>query len=97
MTTPTSTNPWPTTSTTHRHRAAAGAPDAELAVKRSRGRRGGRRDGTVKGKPPRWRRLVVIVLALGLIGAGVAVAYGALRPVVEGFLESNDYAGPGDG
>jgi UPF0755 protein len=44
-----------------------------------------------------WRRLVVIVLALGIIGAGVAVAYSALRPVVEGFLESNDYAGPGDG
>ena len=74
-----------------------GARDAEVAVKRSRGRRGGSRDGTVKGKPPRWRRLVVILLALGLIGAGVVVAYGALRPVVEGFLESNDYAGPGDG
>ncbi len=53
--------------------------------------------GTTKGKPPVWRRLLVIVLALGIIGGGVAVAYGALRPVVEGFLESNDYPGPGDG
>jgi UPF0755 protein len=74
------------------------AREAELAVKRSKGQRGsGGRDGTIKGKPPVWRRLVVIVLALGIIGAGVAVAYSALRPVVEGFLESNDYAGPGDG
>ncbi len=99
MTTPTSTTPWPTTSTTHAPPASRReAREAELAAKRSRGQRGsGGRDGTTKGKPPVWRRLLVIVLALGIIGAGVAVAYGALRPVVEGFLESNDYPGPGDG
>ncbi|HET7801320.1 MAG TPA: endolytic transglycosylase MltG [Humibacillus xanthopallidus] len=72
--------------------------EAELAAKRSRGRRrsgGAAREG--RGKPPWWRRLIVIVLALAVIGGGVVVAYHALRPVVEGFLESNDYPGPGDG
>ncbi len=51
----------------------------------------------VRSKPPVWRRLLVIVLALAVIGGGLAVAYTALRPVVEGVLESNDYPGPGDG
>ena len=70
--------------------------EAELAAKRSRTKKGrAPREG--RGKPPVWRRLLVIVLALAVIGGGVAVAYKALRPVVEGFLESNDYPGPGDG
>lgn len=85
---------------------AAAAPHAsrrelreqELAT-RSRGRRrsGEGSSGAPRGKPSVLRRLVVIVLALGVIGGGVAVAYKALRPVVEGFLESNDYPGPGTG
>ena len=50
-----------------------------------------------KGKPSVFRRMLVIVLALALIGGGVAVAYKALRPVVESFMEANDYPGPGDG
>ncbi|HET8988013.1 MAG TPA: endolytic transglycosylase MltG [Humibacillus sp.] len=76
--------------------------EAELAAQRASKRRGrsrrsgpGARNG--RGKPPWWRRLLVIVLALAVIGGGVAVAYHALRPVVEGFLESNDYPGPGEG
>ncbi len=40
---------------------------------------------------------MVIVLALAVIGGGVGVAYKVLRPVVEGFLASNDYPGPGTG
>ena len=52
---------------------------------------------SARSKPPVWRRLLVIVLALTVIGGGVAVAAKVLRPVVEGFLESNDYPGPGNG
>jgi UPF0755 protein len=60
----------------------------------------GRRKGRARadgGRPSVLRRIVVIVMALAVIGGGVAVAYKALRPVVEGFLESNDYPGPGTG
>ncbi|GAA2478658.1 endolytic transglycosylase MltG [Terrabacter carboxydivorans] len=78
--------------------------EQELAARRrgrGRGKRRGARDGAAgkpaRGKPSVLRRLVVIVLALAVIGGGVAVAYKALRPVVEGFLESNDYPGPGTG
>jgi UPF0755 protein len=39
----------------------------------------------------------VILLALVVVGGGAAVAYTYLRPVVSGFLESNDYPGPGTG
>ena len=71
--------------------------DAELATGRG-GRRGRKAPrGSGRGKPSVLRRIVVIVLALAMIGGGVAVAYKALRPVVEGFLESNDYPGPGTG
>ncbi|MDN5794168.1 MAG: endolytic transglycosylase MltG [Intrasporangium sp.] len=48
-------------------------------------------------KPPLWRRIAVITLALAVIGGGVAVAYTYLRPVVAGMFESNDYPGPGSG
>lgn len=77
--------------------------EQELAARRRKGRggRGGRggtaAPGAPKGKPSILRRLLVIVLALAVIGGGVAVAYKGLRPVVEGFLESNDYPGPGTG
>lgn len=73
--------------------------EQELAARR-RGRRGGRPAGaapTGRGKPSVLRRILVIVLALAVIGGGVAVAFTALRPVVEGLLESNDYPGPGTG
>ncbi|HSU73382.1 MAG TPA: endolytic transglycosylase MltG [Terrabacter sp.] len=78
--------------------------EQELAARR-RGRRGRRSRGTAgstggttpRGKPSVLRRLVVIVIALAVIGGGVAVAYKALRPVAESFLESNDYPGPGSG
>ncbi len=53
--------------------------------------------GKRRGKPSVLRRIVVIVLALGLIGGGVAVAYKALKPVVEDIFEANDYPGPGTG
>ncbi|CAN7415633.1 endolytic transglycosylase MltG [Terrabacter sp. LjRoot27] len=73
--------------------------EQELAARKRGGRRSGKdtKSGAPKGKPSVFRRLVVMVLALAVIGGGVAVAYKALRPVVEGFLESNDYPGPGTG
>lgn len=73
--------------------------ERELAERKRGKRRGAKRaaGGAPRGKPSVFRRLVVIVLALAVIGGGVAVAYKALRPVVESFLESNDYPGPGTG
>ena len=73
--------------------------DQELAARKRSSRRGGKggSSGAPQGSPSVFRRLVVIVLALAVIGGGVAVAYKALKPVVEGFLESNDYPGPGTG
>jgi UPF0755 protein len=75
--------------------------EAERSAQRSRRRRGGDARGestrAARGKPAWWRRTIVIVLALALIGGGVVVAYQALRPVVAGFLESNDFPGPGEG
>ena len=82
------------------HPAALPTSRREVRQAEQAGRRRGRRGGGAgggRGKPPWWRRLLVIALALAVIGGGVAVAYHALRPVVEGFFESNDYAGPGDG
>ena len=70
--------------------------EQELAARR-RGRRDAGPAPTGRGRPSVLRRILVIVLALAVIGGGVAVAYSALRPVVEGFLESNDYPGPGTG
>ena len=66
------------------------AREAELRARKLTKRHG-------RAKPSVWRRMLVIVLALAVIGGGVAVAYKALRPVVEGFLEANDYPGPGEG
>jgi len=73
--------------------------EQELAARKRSSRRAGQggSSGAAKGKPSVIRRIVVIVLALAVIGGGVAVAYKALKPVVEGFLESNDYPGPGTG
>jgi UPF0755 protein len=53
-------------------------------------------------RPPRrrarrGRRLGVLVVALALVGAAAFAAYTVLRPVLDGFLESNDYPGPGSG
>ncbi|MGO4598641.1 endolytic transglycosylase MltG [Terrabacter sp. 2RAF25] len=77
--------------------------EAEEAARKG-GRKGRKRAAAAsssgasgRGRPSILRRLLVIVLALAVIGGGVVVAYKALRPVVEGFLESNDYPGPGTG
>ena len=52
-----------------------------------------------RSRPPRrtGRRLGCLVVALAVVAAAAFAAYGVLRPVVDGFLESNDYAGPGTG
>lgn len=78
--------------------------DQELSERRRgrRGRRGRRASASAatpspRGKPSVLRRVVVIVLALAVIGGGVAVAYKALRPVVESVFAPNDYPGPGSG
>ncbi|NUS40499.1 MAG: aminodeoxychorismate lyase, partial [Terrabacter sp.] len=87
------------------HTSPAPMSRRELREAQEAARKGGRRkraaatgvSGGGRGKPSVFRRLLVIVLALAVIGGGVAVAYKALRPVVESFLESNDYPGPGSG
>lgn len=51
-------------------------------------------------RPPRrrtGRRLGILVVAVALVAAAAFAAYTVLRPVVDGFLESNDYPGPGTG
>lgn len=78
---------------TVRPRTRREAREAELAALR-RPRGSGR---PARGKPSVLRRLAVLALALAIIGGGVAIAYTYLRPVVAGFLEPNDYAGPGAG
>ena len=45
----------------------------------------------------RGRRFGVLVVALAIIAVAAVAAYTVLRPVVDGFLESNDYPGPGSG
>ncbi|OFE17745.1 aminodeoxychorismate lyase [Humibacillus sp. DSM 29435] len=83
-------------------RSPAAAAETERGSRR--GRRSSRRSGRAAGsggprrsRPSLWRRLLVIVLALAVVGGGVTVAVVVLRPVVEGFLESNDFPGPGEG
>lgn len=68
------------------------AREQEQAAKRGR-----KRGGSGKGKPSLLRRLAVIVLAFAIVGGGLGIAYTFLRPVVAGFLEPNDYPGPGSG
>lgn len=85
---------------------APGLSRRELREQGLTGRRRGRRrkraaaaDVTPapRGRPSAVRRILVILIALAVIGGGVAVAYKALRPVVESVFESNDYPGPGTG
>ncbi|GAA2729936.1 endolytic transglycosylase MltG [Pedococcus aerophilus] len=49
-------------------------------------------------RPPRrrhGRRRGILVVALAIVALAGFAAYSVLRPVVDGFLESNDYPGPG--
>src|SRR4029078_5790999 len=53
-------------------------------------------------RPPRrrrgrGRRRGILVIALAIVAVAGFAAYTVLRPVVDGFLESNDYPGPGTG
>ena len=66
------------------------APDHVPASRsqRHRGRRTRKRTG---------RRLGCLVVALAVVAVAAVAAYTVLRPVVDGFLESNDYPGPGTG
>lgn len=43
------------------------------------------------------RRLLVLLVTLGLVGGAVVLALTVLRPMVEGFGGGNDYPGPGTG
>lgn len=45
----------------------------------------------------RGKRSLIILLAVVLVGGGTFGAYGALKPLISGLTESNDYAGPGTG
>lgn len=60
-----------------------------------RGRRGRRAQPHRRRR--RGRRLGCLVVALALVAAGAFAAYTGLRPVVEGFMASGDYPGPGSG
>lgn len=92
---------------THRPAAAAGeSPATDRGSRLSRrearaadqaARRAGPDGGSPRHTPSGWRRLLVILLALAVVGGGATVAVKVLRPVVEGFMESNDYPGPGEG
>jgi UPF0755 protein len=72
----------------HEHTAGGHDPAAGSRA----GRRGSRRPRKRTG-----RRLGCLVVALAVVAAAAFAAYGVLRPVVDGFLESNDYPGPGTG
>ena len=43
----------------------------------------------------RGRRLGCLFVALAIVAVAAFAAYTVLRPVVDGFLESDDYPGPG--
>lgn len=45
----------------------------------------------------RGRRLGCLFVALAIVAVAAFAAYTVLRPMVDGFLESNDYPGPGTG
>ena len=63
---------------------AAGAPRTRAQTRRRPKRR-------------RGRRLGCLVVAIALVAVAAFAAYTVLRPVVDGFLASNDYPGPGSG
>jgi UPF0755 protein len=49
-------------------------------------------------KPRRTgRRLGCLFVAIAIVAVAAFAAYTVLRPVVDGFLESDDYPGPGTG
>jgi UPF0755 protein len=71
--------------------------EAEQRARRSGGAGRADRSRGPAHKPSPWRRVLVIVLALAVVGGGLAVSYTYLRPVVEGVFAANDYPGPGSG
>ncbi len=75
--------PWP--------QEPAESAEAPPAHRHEAGRRARRR--RVKGR----RRLVVLLLALGLVGGAGFVAVQVLAPLVSGMTASNDYTGEGSG
>jgi len=50
-------------------------------------------------RPPRrrGRRFAILFVAVAIVAAAAFAAYSVLRPVVDGFRESDDYPGPGNG
>ena len=64
------------------------APQVRSRADRHRAARKPRRSG---------RRTGCLFVALVIVAAAAFAAYTVLRPVVDGFLESNDYPGPGSG
>ncbi len=74
------------------HDDAHEAPDAATDGSRTRAQ-------NRQPRPPRKhrRRRGILVVALVIVALAGFAAYTVLRPVVDGFLESNDYAGPGTG
>jgi UPF0755 protein len=77
-------------------RAMAAAPDV-ASTRRADRRRGDRRGGDRRLRDRGTRRLIVLLVAVGLVVGTGAVAISVLWPVVMSFTESNDYVGGGSG
>jgi UPF0755 protein len=60
---------------------------------------GGQRDGRTRAKGPvrAIRRLLVLLVALGLVAVAAFAAVSVLKPMFGGLGGSNDFAGPGSG
>jgi UPF0755 protein len=52
---------------------------------------------SARPKKRRGRRTGCLFVAMAIVAVAAFAAYTVLRPVVDGFLESNDYPGPGTG
>lgn len=83
------------------HAAGAGRPDAPVVPERPSGSARARRRAAKRARrshrPSAARRFGVIFVALAVVAVGVIAAFTVLRPLVEGWGESNDYPGPGTG
>jgi len=71
--------------------------DTDQGSPQTRAQAHGRTTAPPRRRRSRGRRLGILVVALAIVAAAAFAAYTVLRPVVDGFLESNDYPGPGSG
>src|SRR5689334_18550325 len=72
----------------HEEAHEAGQPEIRTRAERRR---------TARPKKRRGRRSGCLFIALAIVAVAAFAAYTVLRPVVDDFLESKDYPGPGTG